>query len=83
MVCPDVAFGQRVGDEDGSDAVVFADDDLEGGEVVEEDLTAPAGRGNNPPVAIAHGDNRVQLVGAVGCCRADEDQLGAGAPVKW
>jgi hypothetical protein len=53
VVGPDVAFGQQVGDKDGSDTVIFADDDLEGGKVVEKDLTAPAARMNNPPVAVA------------------------------
>lgn len=61
VVGPDVAFGEQVGDEDGSDAVVFADDDLEGREVVEKDLPAPAARGDNSPVAVAHGNDRVQL----------------------
>lgn len=79
VVGPDVAFGQQVGDKDGSDAVVFADDDLEGGEVVKKDLTAPAARGNNTSVAVAHGDDCVQLVGTLCGCRADEYQLSAGA----
>lgn len=83
VVGPDVACGQQVSDERGSDAIAFADDDLEGGEVVEKDLTAPAARGNNPAVAVAHGDDGVQLVGALGGCRTDEDQLSARAPVKW
>lgn len=79
MVGPDIAFGEQVGDTDGSDAVVRADDDLEGGKVVEKDLTAPAARRDDPPVAISHGDDRVQLVDPLGGCRADESQLGARA----
>jgi transketolase N-terminal domain/subunit len=47
VVGPDIALGQQVGDKHGSDAIAIADDDLEGGEVVEKDLTAPAARGNN------------------------------------
>lgn len=48
VVRPDVAFGQQVGDVDGPDVVIFTDDDFEGREVVEKDLTAPAARWNNP-----------------------------------
>jgi hypothetical protein len=48
MVGPYVAFGQQVGDTGGSETVVFADDDLEGGEVVGKDLAAPAARGATP-----------------------------------
>ena len=57
----------------------MADDDLEGGEVVEEDLPAAAARRDDPAVAVAHGDDRVQVVDALGGRRADEDQFGAGA----
>ncbi|QWA22875.1 hypothetical protein KJK32_20760 [Streptomyces sp. JCM17656] len=48
VVRPDVAFGEQVGDGDGSGAVAFADDDFEGGEVVEEDLAAAAAWWDNP-----------------------------------
>ncbi|WP_179200555.1 hypothetical protein, partial [Streptomyces reticuliscabiei] len=54
-------------------------DDLEGGEVVQEELTAAAARRYDSSVAVAHGDDGVQFVDALGGRRADEDQFGAGA----
>ena len=47
-----LGFGQQAGDEDGSDAFVLADDDLEAGKVVEKDLTAPVAWGNHSPVTV-------------------------------
>lgn len=36
-------------------------------------------RGHHPAVAVAHGDDRVQVVGALGSRRTDDGQFGAGA----
>lgn len=69
VVGPHVAFGEQVGDADRADAVALTDDDLEGGEVVEEHLTAPAARRNDATVAVAYGDDGVQFIGALGGCR--------------
>lgn len=77
MLGPDVGFGKQVVDGYGPEAIIGSDDDLDGWEIVEQNLAAPAARGNNPPVAIAHGDDRVQLVGALGGSRADDNQLSA------
>lgn len=83
MVGPDVALGQQVGEGDRAQAVPVTDDHVERREVVVQDLTAATARGDDTALAVAHGDDGRQVVRALGGCRADDDQLGAGAAVKW
>lgn len=78
MIGPDIAFWQQVGNEDRSDTVAIANNDLERREVVKKHLTTPTTRRNNPALPIPHRDNRVQLVHTLGSRRPNENQLGTG-----
>ncbi|CAL9342412.1 hypothetical protein SUDANB146_00289 [Streptomyces sp. enrichment culture] len=78
MVGPDAGVREEAGDGDGEEAVGRAHDDLQGRGVVEEDLAAAAARRDDSPVAVADGDDRLQVVGALCGGRSDDDRFGAG-----